>query len=500
MSSLLLRLSDEISAAPQQVDAAVKLLDASNILPFIARYRKETTGGLDDGQLCLLAEALTYLRELDERRLAITQSTSEQGKMTDALAAEIKAADSKARPEDLYLPYRQKRRTKAQIAREAGLAPLADRLLTDPSKDPEQAAVDYVKSSKNIDDTKIALDRARQMIINYMAEDADLLGKLREFIWNYGIFFSKMAEGASDSGAKFSDYFSYQEKISEIPSHRALALFRGRNENILLLKLEAPDDGGDRDRPGVCEQRIACRFGIEARGRPADAWLAETVKIDPKAIGVGQYQHDVDQQRLGRTLDSVVEDCVNRVGVDLNTASAPLLARVAGLGPVLARNIVAHRDRFGVPTVTDMLRELEKLGRDPRGSFRSAAFKQGVESLKDLTACMILEGVVTNATNFGAFVDFGVHQDGLVHFSALADRFVKDPHSAVHAGDVVKVKVLEVDLKRQPVALTLRLAERPAPPRRDEPKLAKTKPPNQTSKPDLGNRALAEAFARARQK
>lgn len=311
MSSLLLRPSDEISAAPQQVDAAVKLLDAGDTVPFIARYRKEATGGLDDGQL---------------RLLAITQSISEQGKMTDALAAEIKAADSKARLEDLYLPYRQKRRTKAQIAREAGLAPLADRLLTDPSQDPEQAAVDYVDSSKNINDTKNVLDGARQIIIENMEEDADLLSELRDFIWNNGIVFSKMAEGASEYGAKFSDYFSYQEKISEIPSHRALALFRGRNENILLLKLEAPDDGGDRD------------------------------------------------------------------------------------------------------------------------------------------------------------------------------RFVKDPHSIVQAGDLVKVKVLEVDLKRQPVALTMRLAERPAPPRRDEPKLAKTKPPNRTSKPDLGNRALAKPFARARQK
>jgi len=764
MSSLLSRLSQEIGAAPQQVDAAVKLLDGGDTVPFIARYRKEATGGLDDGQLRLLAERLTYLRELDERRVAITQSISEQGKMTEALAAEIKAADSKARLEDLYLPYRQKRRTKAQIAREAGLEPLADLLLSNPGQDPEQAASHYVDSNKSIDNVKSALDGARQILIDCLSEDADLLGDLRELLWNEGILSSRMAEGMAEAGEKFTDYFSYQEKIKAIPSHRALALFRGRNENILLLKLEAPDDGGDRDRPGVCEQKIARRFTIENRGRPADPWLAETVrwawrikihlhlelellgrlrdeadgeaiavfgrnlrslllappagsravlgldpgvrtgvkmaavdktgkilasgviyphaprhdwegsiaaiaalvrshaielvavgngtasretdklvadtlarhpelgfsramvseagasvysasevaaaefpdldvtirgaisiarrlqdplaelvKIDPKAIGVGQYQHDVDQQRLGRTLDSVVEDCVNGVGVDLNTASVPLLARVAGLGPVLARNIVAHRDkfgpfpdrqhllrverlgpkafeqaagflrimqgshkldgsavhpeayplvdriaaahgrtvasligdlsflrglapadycddRFGLPTVTDVLKELEKPGRDPRGSFRTAAFKEGVETLKDLRSGMTLEGVVTNVTNFGAFVDIGVHQDGLVHISALADRFVKDPHSVVKAGDVVKVKVLEVDLKRQRVALTMRLADRPGPLRPEPVQVARAKPQAPAPKQDIGNSALAEAFARARQK
>lgn len=765
MSQILSRLSAEIGAQPAQIDAAIKLLDDGATVPFIARYRKELTGGLDDSQLRLLAERLTYLRELDERRVAVLQSINEQGKLTDALALAIRDADSKARLEDLYLPYRQKRRTKAMIAREAGLEPLADLLLIDPGQEPEKVALSFVNPTRLVEDVKAALDGARQILIERMAEDADLLGKLRDELWSEGILSAQLAEGMAEKGAKFSDYFDYREKIAAIPSHRALALFRGRNENILLLKLEPADASGDRDRPTLCEQMIAGRFGIDARGRPADRWLVETVrwawrtkialhlelelltrlreaadqeailvfgrnlkslllappagmrpvlgldpgirtgvkmavvdatgklvdhgviyphqprndwegsivtiaalaarhgialvaigngtasreteklvadtqarfpelkfdrvmvseagasvysaselaaqefpeldvtirgavsiarrlqdplaelvKIDPKAIGVGQYQHDVDQSRLGRALDSVVEDCVNGVGVDLNTASAPLLARVAGLGPVLARNIVQHRDRcgpfadrqsllkverlgpkafeqsagflrisqganpldgsavhpeayplvekiafrhgrsvqsligdgaflrsldpepfvdarFGLPTITDMLRELEKPGRDPRGSFKSAEFKEGVDNLTDLTPGMILEGVVTNVTNFGAFVDIGVHQDGLVHISMLADKFVKDPHEIVSAGQVVKVKVMEVDLKRQRIALTMRLAERPSPAKRPDAPTPRSEPrPKPAAPPAAGASALAEAFARARQK
>jgi uncharacterized protein len=771
MSQIISRISQDIGATPVQVEAAVTLLDGGDTVPFIARYRKEVTGGLDDTQLRLLAERLVYLREMEDRRTAIVASITEQGKMTDQLAADIASADSKARLEDLYLPYRQKRRTKAQIAREAGLEPLAHLLLSDPTQQPENAAAPYVDISKGVEDIKAALDGARQILIERMAEDADLLGRLRDHLWEGGFLVSRMAEGMEETGAKFSDYFDYREKIAEIPSHRALALFRGRNENILLLKLEPADASEDRAVVTQCEQMIARRFFIVDQGRAADRWLADTVrwawrvkihlhlelelmtrlreaaeteaisvfgrnmrslllappagmratlgldpglrtgvklavvdrtgkvvhtgviyphvprndwqgamleiaslarkfsidlvaigngtgsretdklmaeiiakhpdlkltrvmvseagasvysaseaaaqefpdldvtmrgaisiarrlqdplaelvKIDPKAIGVGQYQHDVDQPTLGRKLDAVVEDCVNGVGVDLNTASAPLLARVSGLGPVLARNIVSFRDahgafadrqsvlkverlgpkafeqaagflrimnganpldgssvhpeayplveriaasnkrsvqsligdvpflrslepsrytddKFGVPTVTDVLRELEKPGRDPRGSFKTAEFKEGVETLKDLQPGMTLEGVVTNVTNFGAFVDIGVHQDGLVHISMLADRFVKDPHEVVKAGDVVRVKVLEVDLKRNRIALTMRMSERPPQPQRDaaprsqdrapKPQQMKASPPPSAS--SAGN-ALAEAFARARQK
>jgi len=767
MSQIISRISQDIGATPVQVEAAVKLLDGGDTVPFIARYRKEVTGGLDDTQLRLLAERLVYLREMEDRRAAIVASITEQGKMTDQLAADIAAADSKARLEDLYLPYRQKRRTKAQIAREAGLEPLADLLLSDPTQVPETAAASYVDSAKGVEDVKAALDGARQILIERMAEDADLLGRLRDHLWEGGFLVSKMAEGMAETGAKFSDYFDYREKIAEIPSHRALALFRGRNENVLLLKLEPADASEDRDVVTQCESMIARRFFVVNQGRAADRWLADTVrwawrvkihlhlelelmtrlreaaeaeaiavfgrnmrslllappagmratlgldpglrtgvklavvdqtgkvvhtgviyphvprndwtgamleiaslarkysielvaigngtasretdklvadviakhpelkltrvvvseagasvysasetaaqefpdldvtmrgaisiarrlqdplaelvKIDPKAIGVGQYQHDVDQPTLGRKLDAVVEDCVNGVGVDLNTASAPLLARVSGLGTVLARNIVSYRDahgafadrqsvlkverlgpkafeqaagflrimnganpldgssvhpeayplveriaesnkrsvqsligdvpflrslepsrytddKFGVPTVTDVLRELEKPGRDPRGSFKTAEFKEGVETLKDLQPGMMLEGVVTNVTNFGAFVDIGVHQDGLVHISMLADKFVKDPHEVVKAGDVVRVKVLEVDLKRNRVALTMRMSERPQPSSRPQetrapkPQQMKASPPPSASS---AGGALAEAFARARQK
>lgn len=780
MISIVRRLAEELSVATTQVDAVVRLIDEGNTVPFIARYRKEATGGLDDSQLRTLEERLGYLRELEERRTAILKSVAEQGKLTDALAAQIEAADSKARLEDLYLPYKVKRRTKAQIAREAGLEPLAEALLGDPTLQPAVVAQAYVDPAKDIAEVKAALDGARQILIERMGEDADLLGGLRELLWSSGIVTSKLAEGMAEAGAKFADYFDYREPIRSIPSHRALALFRGRNETVLLLKLQPADEEEGSRQPGECERRIAVRFGIAEKGRAADSWLvdtvrwawrvkihlhleielmarlresaereaidvfarnlkslllaapagmratigldpgirtgvklavidgtgkvvhtgviyphpprndwegsihtlaamakqfrtelvaigngtasretdrlvgdlmrrhpdlgltkmvvseagasvysasetaaqefpdmdvtlrgavsiarrlqdplAELVKIDPKAIGVGQYQHDVDQQQLGRSLDAVVEDCVNGVGVDVNTASAALLARVAGLGPVLARNIVAHRDsqgpfdsrqtlkqvdrlgpkafeqaagflmvvggsnpldrsavhpeaypvveriakrtgrdlrgligdgpflrsldpadftdeRFGVPTVTDIMAELEKPGRDPRGAFKTASFKEGVEELKDLQPGMILEGTVTNVTNFGAFVDIGVHQDGLVHISMMADKFVKDPHAVVQAGDVVKVKVLDVDQARKRIALSMRLDEtaaRPAPkgaagndgvrPRRPGGERGGQKsapPPVSPPAPSAGGGALAEAFARAKKR
>ncbi|HLN23141.1 MAG TPA: Tex family protein [Patescibacteria group bacterium] len=789
MTTISRRIAQELAVAESQVASAVALLDEGNTVPFISRYRKEATGGLDDTQLRKLEERLGYLRELDDRRGAILKSVEEQGKLTPELAAEIAAADTKARLEDLYLPYKQKRRTKAQIAREAGLEPLADALLNDPAQVPEIVAAAYVDAEKGVADVKAALDGARQILVERMAEDADLLGSLREHLWDSGVVVSKMAEGMAEKGAKFSDYFDYREAIKAIPSHRALALLRGRNENALLLKLMAADEEEGSRLPGECERRIAARFRISASGRAADAWLVETVrwawrvkihlhleielvnrlresadteainvfarnlqslllaapagmratigldpgirtgvkvavidktgkvvhtgviyphaprddwdgsinaiasmarrfqtelvaigngtasretdklvgdlmrlhpelgltkvmvseagasiysasevaalefpeldvtlrgavsiarrlqdplaelvKIDPKAIGVGQYQHDVDQQQLGRSLDVVVEDCVNGVGVDVNTASAALLARVAGLGQVLARNIVTYRDangafrtrnelkkverlgpkafeqsagflrvvggdnpldgssvhpeaypvveriaartgkdlkaligdaaflrsldigdftdeRFGVPTVTDIFGELEKPGRDPRGQFKTAAFKEGVEQMKDLQPGMILEGVVTNVTNFGAFVDIGVHQDGLVHISVLADKFVKDPHTVVKAGDVVKVKVVEVDLPRKRIALSMRMDEPTARPQpreqqqqsrgnRDEGRRDQRKPSSAgqkpASKPKTGcglsdgggafGGALADAFARAKKR
>ncbi|MTJ81882.1 MAG: RNA-binding transcriptional accessory protein [Telmatospirillum sp.] len=779
MTSILQRLAEELAISQTQAAAAVGLIDEGNTVPFIARYRKEVTGGLDDTQLRRLDERLGYLRELEDRREAILKSIGEQGKLSAELEADIRAADSKARLEDLYLPYKPKRRTKAQIAREAGLEPLADALLGNPALVPDEAAAPFVDAEKGVADVKAALDGARQILIERMAEDADLLGALRDSLWQDGVVVSRMAEGMAEQGAKFADYFDYREPIREIPSHRALALFRGRNENVLLLKLQPSDEEEGSRLPGTFERRIAQRFGVADLGRPADSWLLETVrwawrvkihlhleielmarlkeaaetgaievfarnlqslllaapagmrstigldpgirtgvklavidrtgkvvhtgviyphpprndwegslhtladlakrfgteliaigngtasretdrlagdlirrhpdlgltklvvseagasvysasemaaqefpdmdvtlrgavsiarrlqdplaelvKIDPKAIGVGQYQHDVDQQKLGRSLDAVVEDCVNGGGVDVNTASAPLLARVAGLGQVLARNIVAFRDRngafasrealkqverlgpkafeqaagflrvvgginpldrsavhpeaypvveriarrtsrdvqaligdgpflrsldprdytdekFGVPTVTDIIAELEKPGRDPRGAFKTASFKDGVEELTDLQPGMILEGVVTNVTNFGAFVDIGVHQDGLVHISVMADHFVKDPHTVVKAGDVVKVKVLEVDLKRKRIALSMRLnevaarrseggSERPAAPRGPGgrgpgPRSGKPSQPAKPPAPPPGG-ALAEAFARARRK
>jgi len=726
-AAIIARLASDLTARPAQVQAAIDLLDGGATVPFIARYRKEATEGLDDTQLRTLEERLIYLREMEERRAAILASIAEQGKLDDTLAGQIAAADSKARLEDLYLPYKPKRRTKAQIAREAGLGPLAEALLANPALVPEQEAEAYVSADLGIADVKAALDGARQILMERFAEDAELIGNLREHLWQSGVLTARVVEGKAEAGAKFRDYFDYREPIRAIPSHRALALFRGRNEGVLSLALLPADEAARPEEataptgPGECEARVARRFGLIDQGRPADPWLldsvrwawrvkirthleldalarlreaaeeeairvfarnlralllqapagargcigldpglrtgvkvavtdatgkvvetatlyphqprndwqgalaalsnlarkhqprliaigngtasretdrlaqelirhepdlkleklvvseagasvysaselaakefpdldvslrgavsiarrlqdplAELVKIDPKAIGVGQYQHDVDQTRLGYSLDAVVEDCVNAVGVEVNTASAPLLARVAGLSASVARNIVDYRDRqgrftnrealreverlgpkafeqaagflrivdgdnpldasavhpeaypvverivsvtgrpvasligdgpflrgldpasftderFGEPTVRDILRELEKPGRDPRPDFKTATFREGIESVKDLEPGMILEGVVTNVTNFGAFIDIGVHQDGLVHISMLADRFVKDPHAVVQPGDLVKVKVLEVDIPRKRISLSMRL-------------------------------------------
>ncbi|MDT3671183.1 MAG: Tex family protein [Aromatoleum sp.] len=718
------RIATELAAQPRQVVAAIQLLDEGATVPFIARYRKEVTGGLDDTQLRNLEERLGYLRELEDRRAAVLNSIAEQGKLTDALKADVLSAETKQRLEDLYLPYKQKRRTKAQIAREAGIEPLATALLADPTLNPEAEAAAYLNAEAGFADTKSVLDGARQILIERFAEDAELLGELREWLHDKGVVASTVVEGKETEGAKFRDWFDFREPIATLPSHRALALLRGRNEGMLRLALTV--DQPDPDAPHPCETRIAARFRVRDEGRPADRWLresvrwawnvkislhlelelmnelreraeeeairvfarnlkdlllaapagarctmgldpgirtgvkvavidptgklvetatvypfeprrdvdgslatlaalakkhgvdlvaigngtasretdklvadlmealpqlrltrvtvseagasvysaselaarefpdldvslrgavsiarrlqdplAELVKIDPKSIGVGQYQHDVNQSRLAKSLDAVVEDCVNAVGVDVNTASAALLARISGLNATLAGNIVEFRnangpfrsrdalkavprlgaktfeqaagflripsgdnpldassvhpeaypvverilakvarnvrelmgnaaflkslrpadftdERFGLPTVQDILAELEKPGRDPRPEFRTATFREGVETLKDLAPGMMLEGTVTNVTNFGAFVDIGVHQDGLVHISALADRFVKDPHSVVKAGQVVKVKVLEVDLPRKRIALTMRMGDEPA--------------------------------------
>jgi uncharacterized protein len=734
LPSIEQRLAVELAAKPAQVAAAVALLDEGATVPFIARYRKEATGGLDDIQLRLLEERLRYLRELEDRRSAILSSIEEQGKLTPPLRESILLAEDKTRLEDLYLPYKQKRRTKAQIAAEAGLTELADALLNDPMLDPETAAAAYLKpaftteagDNPGVADAKAALDGARQILMERFAEDAALLQTLREYLTEHGVVESKVVEGKQDAGEKFADYFDYSETVGTIPSHRALALFRGRREEMLnvTLRLDSEEEKPKWDAPhNPCEGRIAARFGISMKQRPADKWLSDTVrwawrvkvfmhletelmtglrerseaeainvfalnlkalllaapagpratmgldpglrtgvkvaivdatgkvvdtatiyphqprndwdgslhtlaqlaakhqvslisigngtasretdklaqdlikmqpelkltkivvseagasvysasefasrelpdmdvsirgavsiarrlqdplaelvKIDPKSIGVGQYQHDVGQSQLARSLDAVVEDCVNAVGVDVNTASAPLLARVSGLNASVAQSIVTYRDlkgmftsraalrevprlgektfeqaagflrvmagtnpldasavhpesyplvekiladikkdvkgvigdagllkslnpakyadeKFGVPTIADILKELEKPGRDPRPEFTTATFKDGVEEIKDLRPDMILEGVVTNVAAFGAFVDIGVHQDGLVHISALSNTFVKDPHSVVKAGQVVKVKVLEVDAKRKRIALTMRLSD-----------------------------------------
>jgi uncharacterized protein len=752
------RIAVELNARPNQVAAAVALLDEGATVPFISRYRKEATGGLDDTQMRLLEERLGYLRELEQRRSAIVASITEQGKLTPELARAVALADTKQSLEDLYLPYKQKRRTKAQIAREAGLEALADALLSDPTLTPDTEAARYVDTDKGVADTKAALEGARHILMERFAEDAALLGQLRAHLAQHGLLVSTLVEGKADAGAKFRDYFDYQEKLREVPPHRALALLRGRNEDLLRVSLKLPEDLAETPVAHPCEAMIARRFGITQHNRAADKWLADTVrwswriklalhlelellgalreraeeeairvfarnlhdlllaapagarttigldpglrtgvkvavvdatgklldtatiyphvprndwhgalhtlsvlakkhsaelisigngtasretdklaaelisvhpelklskvvvseagasvysasafaahefpqldvslrgavsiarrlqdplaelvKIDPKSIGVGQYQHDLSQFKLARSLDAVVEDCVNAVGVDVNMASIPLLARISGLSATLAENIVAYRDehgaftsrkallkvprlgdktfeqaagflrvrgdnpldasavhpeayplaeriladlpgaavgqpggfsqlqatrytdeRFGLPTVQDILRELEKPGRDPRPAFQAVAFKDGVEDLKDLTPGMLLEGVVTNVTNFGAFVDIGVHQDGLVHISALAERFVKDPHSVVKAGDVVKVKVLEIDVPRKRVALTMRLTD--AAPKPDAGQKPAAKPVKHTPAPAPAGGALAEALARAMRK
>lgn len=713
------KIAEEIGVRERQVSSAVELLDGGATVPFVARYRKEVTGALDDTQLRTLEERLRYLRELEERRATVLESIRSQGKLDDDLEGRINAAESKARLEDLYLPYKPKRRTKGQIAAEAGLTPLAEGLLTDPTHDPTATAEQYVDADKGIADAAAALEGARSILVERFAEDGDLIGELRERMWSHGHVSSRVREGKEDEGAKFADYFEFSEAFTALPSHRVLALFRGEKEEVLDVTLEP--ETAQQDERTAYESRIAGRFGIVDQARAADKWLldtvrwawrtrilthlgidlrlrlrqsaedeavrvfaanlrdillaapagtrptlgldpgyrtgvkvavvdatgkvvatetiyphkpqqkwdaalealgrlasqhqvelvaigngtasretdkladelikrqpelalkkvsvseagasvysassyasrelpsldvslrgavsiarrlqdplAELVKIEPKSIGVGQYQHDVTESKLSRSLDAVVEDCVNAVGVDVNTASAPLLTRVSGIGEGLAENIVHHRDSngpfrnrtalrdvtrlgpkafeqcagflripggddpldassvhpeaypvvrrildtagtdistligdekalrslepsrfvdesFGLPTITDILRELEKPGRDPRPTFHTATFAEGVDQLSDIQPGMLLEGVVTNVAAFGAFVDVGVHQDGLVHVSAMSKNFVNDPREVVKSGDVVRVKVLEVDIARKRISLTLRL-------------------------------------------
>jgi protein Tex len=761
------QIAQELDVREERVTAAVALLDGGATVPFIARYRKEATGALDDAQLRTLDERLRYLRELEERRAVILDSIREQGKLDGALEAAIRAADSKGRLEDIYLPFKPKRRTKAEIAREAGLEPLADLLLAQPENDPLVAAASFVDAGKQVADVAAALDGARSILVERFAEDADLIGSLREEVWSTGRLTSKVRDGKQDAGAKFSDYFDFAESLAKVPSHRVLALFRAEKEEILAVAIEPEGPAIATAGTSPYELRIMQRFGISDRGRPGDKWLmdtarwawrtkiqvhlgidlrvrlwnaaeqeavrvfaanlrdlllaapagaratmgldpgfrtgvkvavvdatgkvvatsvihphepqrrwdealaalgklakqhnvelisigngtasretdklatelvkllpdlkmskivvseagasvysasayasgelpeldvtlrgavsiarrlqdplAELVKIDPKSIGVGQYQHDLSEYKLSRSLDAVVEDCVNAVGVDVNTASAPLLARVSGIGAGLAQNIVLYRDTngsfrsrrslkevprlgpkafeqcagflripggedpldasgvhpeaypvvrriieaaktdikglignatvlralspknfvddtFGLPTVADILRELEKPGRDPRPEFTTATFKDGVEEIRDLRPDMILEGVVTNVAAFGAFVDIGVHQDGLVHISALSNTFVKDPHTVVKAGQVVRVKVLEVDEKRKRIALTMRLTDSAPQPgarteqrgdRNDRKQLAQ----HQQKQAPAASGSMAAAFAKLR--
>ncbi|GIA61648.1 hypothetical protein VCSRO4_1291 [Vibrio cholerae] len=718
------QIAQELNVRPEQVIAAVTLIDDGNTVPFIARYRKEVTGGLDDTQLRNLDSRLAYLREMDDRRQAILKSIQEQGKLTPELEQAILSADSKNRLEDLYLPYKPKRRTKGQIAIEAGLEPLADTLWTKPNTDPESEAAKYINAEKGVADSKAALDGARAIVMERIAEDANLLEKIRQHLNRNAEIVSRVVEGKEQAGEKFKDYFDHREPISKAPSHRALAMLRGRNEGFLTLTLNADPELEESARQSYCETLIAEHYGIHLSQATADAWrkqviswawkikismhmetelmsamkeraeieaievfatnlkdllmaapagpratlgldpglrtgckvavvdatgkvlatdtiyphapqhqydramqsiallvkkfnvdliaigngtasretdafaadlikrgnlkvqkimvseagasvysaselaakefpnldvslrgavsiarrlqdpLAELVKIDPKSIGVGQYQHDVSQTLLAKRLDAIVEDCVNAVGVDVNTASAALLTRVAGLSAALAQNIVDYRDEngrfesrsalkkvprlgpkafeqcagflrimdgknpldasavhpeaypvvktiaeknskdlkalignteflrtlravdytdenFGVPTVTDIIKELDKPGRDPRPEFKTATFAEGIHEVSDLEVGMVLEGVVSNVANFGAFVDIGVHQDGLVHISALTDRFISDPREVVKAGDIVKVKVMEVDLQRKRIALSMRLNDEP---------------------------------------
>ncbi|MCW9014086.1 MAG: RNA-binding transcriptional accessory protein [Gammaproteobacteria bacterium] len=763
MISIPQRIAEELSIKESQVSAAVELLDEGATVPFISRYRKEVTGGLDDGQLRTLEERLRYMRELDDRRATILKSIKEQNKLTPELEKSILQADTKNRLEDLYLPYKQKRRTKAQIAREAGLEPLATILFENHQLNPEQEAAAFVDAKKGVADIKAALDGARQILMEQFAENADLLQQLREYLWANGIIESRVIDGKETEGAKFADYFEYDEAINKIPSHRALALFRGRNESVLQMSLKVA--GEDELDSHPCEQIIARHFAIENKNQPADKWLqdtvrwawkikifthldvelkmklkeaaeeeaikvfasnlndlllaapagpkavlgldpglrtgvkiavvdetgkfvdqaviyphapknqwdqsiaviaalskkhnvkllsigngtasretdrlakevikkypelglnaivvseagasvysasefaakefpdldvtirgavsiarrlqdplAELVKIEPRAIGVGQYQHDVSQTQLARSLDAVVEDCVNAVGVDVNMASTPLLSQVSGLSVTMADNIVEFRnangafknrqqllgvprlgpkafeqaagflrimngdnpldqssvhpeaypvvekiieqnkkaiksiigdagflkqlnardytsDQFGLPTVTDILKELEKPGRDPRPEFKTAEFMDGVEEIKDLKIDMILEGVISNVTNFGAFVDIGVHQDGLVHISALSNNFVKDPREVVKAGDVVKVKVMDVDVKRKRIALTMRLddeaRDQVAEIKKEAPRKNRSNKTRPKATASVGNSAMADALTQA---
>ncbi|KQA18818.1 Tex family protein [Vibrio metoecus] len=718
------QIAQELNVRPEQVIAAVTLIDDGNTVPFIARYRKEVTGGLDDTQLRNLDSRLAYLREMDDRRQTILKSIQEQGKLTPELEQAILSADSKNRLEDLYLPYKPKRRTKGQIAIEAGLEPLADTLWTQPNTDPESEAAKYIDAEKGVADSKAALDGARAIVMERIAEDANLLEKIRQHLNRNAEIVSRVVEGKEQAGEKFKDYFDHHEPISKAPSHRALAMLRGRNEGFLTLTLNADPELEESARQSYCETLIAEHYGIHLSQATADAWrkqviswawkikismhmetelmsamkeraeieaievfatnlkdllmaapagpratlgldpglrtgckvavvdatgkvlatdtiyphapqhqydramqsiallvkkfnvdliaigngtasretdafaadlikrgnlkvqkiivseagasvysaselaakefpnldvslrgavsiarrlqdpLAELVKIDPKSIGVGQYQHDVSQTLLAKRLDAIVEDCVNAVGVDVNTASAALLTRVAGLSAALAQNVVDYRDEngrfesrsalkkvprlgpkafeqcagflrimdgknpldasavhpeaypvvktiaeknskdlkalignaeflrtlravdytdenFGVPTVTDIIKELDKPGRDPRPEFKTATFAEGIHEVSDLEVGMVLEGVVSNVANFGAFVDIGVHQDGLVHISALTDRFISDPREVVKAGDIVKVKVMEVDVQRKRIALSMRLNDEP---------------------------------------
>lgn len=723
--SIANRIAEELNVKPQQVIATITLLDEGSTVPFIARYRKEATDGLDDTQLRTLEERLIYLRDMEDRRAAIIKAITEQDKMTDALMLSLQEAETKTRLEDLYAPYKLKRRTKAQIAREAGLEPLLDGLLDNPEQEPSAAATDYINEETNFKDTDSVLEGARNIFLERVAEQANLVGTLRDYVWENAQLKSTVVDGKENEGNKFKDYFDYSEDLKKIPSHRALALFRGRSEDFLRVKffIKGQDDLANYSDMGICDAMVAKHFELSPKNRAADAWLlesarwgwrvkvsmqienelsmrlretaeeeairvfgdnlkdlllaapagtrttmgldpglrtgvkvvvvdqtgklleyvtiyphvpkkqwdqslatlsklcekhkvdlisigngtasretdslakeliatnsklkmtslvvseagasvysaselgakefpdldvswrgavsiarrlqdplAELVKIEPKAIGVGQYQHDVNQYQLARKLDAIIEDCVNAVGVEINTASVPLLAKVSGLSETMATNIIEHREQhgaftnrkqllkvtrlgpkafeqaagflrihngenpldassvhpeaypvvenilaknnkaikeiindvkflntlaandytnenFGEPTVRDIIKELEKPGRDPRPEFKTAAFKDGVETVKDLKAEMILEGVVTNITNFGAFVDIGVHQDGLVHISAITNKFIKDPREILKTGDVVKVKVMEVDAARNRISLTMRLED-----------------------------------------
>ncbi|YCO03530.1 Tex family protein [Vibrio sp. VNB-15] len=772
MSQAICRMiAQELNVRPEQVNAAVTLIDDGNTVPFIARYRKEVTGGLDDTQLRTLDSRLSYLRELNDRRQTILKSIQEQGKLTPELEQEITQADSKTRLEDLYLPYKPKRRTKGQIAIEAGLEPLADQLWNHPQTEPESEASQYLDADKGVADTKAALDGARAIIMERIAEDANLLEKIRGHLSRNAEMGARVVEGKEREGEKFKDYFNHNEPLSKVPSHRALAMLRGRNEGFLTLAMNADPEQEEGARQSYCETIIADHYGVTLSSAPADTWrkqviswawrikvsmhmetelmgamkeraeieaievfatnlkdllmaapagpratlgldpglrtgskiaivdptgkvlatetiyphppqkqydksahivdqlvrkynvdliaigngtasretdsfvadvikrgnlkvqkiivseagasvysaselaakefpnmdvslrgavsiarrlqdpLAELVKIDPKSIGVGQYQHDVSQSMLAKRLDAIVEDCVNAVGVDVNTASAALLTRVAGLSSTIAQNIVDFRDEngrfearttlkkvprlgpkafeqcagflrimngknpldgsavhpeaypvvkaiseknskdikaligdssflkglhavdytddnFGVPTITDIIKELDKPGRDPRPEFKTATFAEGVNSVSDLEPGMVLEGVVSNVANFGAFVDIGVHQDGLVHISALTDRFVSDPREVVKAGDIVKVKVMEVDVQRKRIGLSMRMNDEPgqdnrsqrssaAPRRNDQPQRRQPRRDDSSSNNAMGG-AFAAAFAKAK--